>query len=433
VALEIKLFPVIRKILILPLFILLTGNWLYAQEFNKEIELIKNQEYVFLNPIFYPDERPEIATILNKYRQEAKQALLNGDMKKFNEFASIETAHIGVRRYYIFSYWESMIFSILLEDYSNFFNKIKEPREYPSISKDEKKIYRFLSYSYQEFYYLLSEFLKENGDKIEQTILSANVNDEEKRFLNLYLDNFIYDSDPCDIISKNKLMSDASSFENKYSESFLAEYSKKFISYDYVPSNFSFGGFFNSGIIIPDQKLRTYLSPSIPTILSMELKYKRMIFSVGLGPSWGQKINKEFEYDTLWLKNDKTGLSTGEIGFSYNFIETDRINIAPSIGLRGAGIFAPSEKGRYKDIENILSSNSFNYGLNLDFKWGYKSCGQNPLIGRQGSSKKFYKVIRIGFIYQDPSFEKNQADLQGSLYTLKLSIGGYEHFAKRKK
>ncbi|VXD14247.1 hypothetical protein [Marinoscillum sp. 108] len=369
-----------------------------------------------------------IKSIIRGYRLETSKALLADSVARFLQLLEVNTANINNEEYLIFSNPEFEIGNLVAGNYQIILDQLIQ---YPEINKwgyRHPKNEGVITYFYDDNLY-------EDFSKIliaKEGVITSEINqfnDEQKHILEIYLTYQLALQD----INQNSifeaLFSQVELFRRNYPNSIYTGFTDEIKGLNYTTSDIGFASMLSTGVYIPTEGLNNHFSFSIPINGALEGKYKFLTFSLGFGYGIGQKVQKEFEADTLWKKDTNTGLGMGEVLLGVNVLRTERVNISLKGGFRGFGIVPPGTD-RFENMENITSTNDLTYGIGVDYKWEPKN---KPIYSIKSKSSELRNFIRINLFYQNPTFEKKVSTFNGAIYHLRIAFGQQIFFPRKAK
>ena len=272
----------------------------------------------------------------------------------------------------------------------------------------------------------LLESLRKNRTKIEKNISTHVENTENRDFLILNL-RFMLGSKDYPDVTRESLNADADTFLIKHPDSHYAGYTREYIRYRMVSSNWGFGFEFFSGYGLTTHKLNDKFGGNIPIGVAFDIGYKKWTLYlrdyIGIGRTY-QNINVN---GTVWPDNTKANVIVPEASLGYNFPTKSRIQFAPFVGIGGVD-FAPTsnQKGEsYFSKVGNLGSFAYTVGLNLDIRLGKTS----SVISYSEIGNWF---LRIRYAYIMPQFGSSYAGFEGNMHYLTIGIAAFAHNVKRK-
>ena len=283
--------------------------------------------------------------LVNNGRKLLLKNLLEGEIKKSKEIYQYLSNKTANQDFAAFYYTENLYINCLLSDWKEWINKAMGFRQY----------YRDNCYQncYEIENRLYSQILK-NTDLISSSIENANINEEEKTVLRIYL-HFLKTGTPDE--TYNKMINN---FHKKYNNSKFNDFFNNYMPRVKLKGSFSW--IFGSSGTFPTGKLGDNFSANATFLMGMD-------FNVG-------KIFTSFYINagTLNLKNpfyaitetDSLNFDKGE-GFSYFeggllagyfLVRNDKFHLAPYITIAGSSL--ESTKFEVEDDEKeIKIYNSF--------------------------------------------------------------------------
>lgn len=270
--------------------------------------------------------------------------------------------------------------------------------------------------------------LRKDRLRIETNISNAVKNKENADFLILNL-RYLLGSKEYPEITRESLNADADTFLMKHPGSKYAGYTREYIRYKMVKSNWGFGFEFFSGYGLCTGRLNDKFGGNVPFGIDFDIAYKNMTLYlrdyIGIGRTYRDiPVN-----GTIWPENTKANAIVPEASLGYNLPLKGAIRFTPFIGIGGLD-FSPTEsqKGEYYyDMVGDLGSFSYTVGLNVDIRLG-KTGNAVPVIS-YNESGNWYLRIRYGYVM--PKFGTNYSGFEGNMHYLTIGIGAIAHKVKR--
>lgn len=392
-------------------------------------EKILNREIISLSIANKDLKESFIKSNIRNYREATLKALNADSTNKFSQFIKVRNANFDNSEYLVFSNPEFELGNFIVGNYQIILNQLITNPEVNKWGYRHSKNKEVTSYFYDDnFYEILTIILTSKKDFIRSDLEQHN--EEQNQILQIYLTYQLALKDIKQDSTFELLFSKVELFDNKYPNSEYKTFTSELRKLNYTKGDIGLASMLSTGVYIPTSGLANHFSFSIPIGLGIEANYKFITLSFGFGYGIGQKIQQEFESDTLWLEGDNTGLGMGEILLGVNVYQSERLNIFLKSGIRGYGVVTPGND-RYENIENVTSSSSFNYGIGFDYKWKPKK--SLPIYSIKSKKRELTNFIRIHFNYQNPSFDNKVSTFDGAIYLVRIAFGQQILFPKRIK
>ncbi len=260
---------------------------------------------------------------------------------------------------------------------------------------------------------------QENFSKLKSQIKESDLPEEEKDFLTLNLKNLTFDIDSNEYL-QDTLNVHANSFLKRYPESKYSYFTKKFIKFKLVPTDWGMAFEFFSGFGIFTQGLNENYTNNIPIGVAFDIYYKK--FELYLRDYIGfNKTRKNLDYSGgTWEKDSRTLIILPEASLGYPIFDNDRYKISPFAGI-GAMDISPVDNDieENPDLEEMSLTFTTNYltGLNFDIKFGEKS---TPDFRPKSS----YSFIRIRYAFSHTRFQEKNDGISGNMHYITIGFGG---------
>lgn len=275
----------------------------------------------------------------------------------------------------------------------------------------------------------------ENQEKLFAEIESANLSNQDKSFLTLYLKHLFalsYNND-----SSSDTLIITQEYLNEQSNAFIAnnpdyQYNnivKSLIRQEYVVSKWGWGLELFSGYGIFTGKLNDNFRNPIPFGISFDVAYTKFIgqFRIYCGFS---KTKNDITFlsndeENVWKKNSTALVVIPEFSLGYTAYSHQRFQISP-FALVGATNISPTNNNIDKNPElEDADITSFTYGLgvNFDINFGKKS---NTLAF--SSSAHTYWFIRLRYSFNMNNFKNHK----GRFHNITIGIGIFNKNANRR-
>ncbi|MBL0262285.1 MAG: hypothetical protein IPQ05_00130 [Leptospiraceae bacterium] len=137
-------------------------------------------------------------------------------------------------------------------------------------------------------------------------------------------------------------------------------------------------------------------------------------------------LNDSIPFGDLWKKDNHIGSVHLQLSVGYELVNTKLVNVIP-FASGGSKSFSTDE-GSGNDYSRTKMKPSYSLGFALDFKINSPVKEKNKFPGSEYVVQYFYVRILSG-IY--PNYLDNSLNVNGSMYFVNLSTGGY--FKPRRK
>lgn len=300
----------------------------------------------------------------------------------------------------------------ILKDVEDFDASLSEPggvQVYP----DED----FLFAKLQEQSYMKKELL------IAQ-IEVADLSEEEMDFLIIHFSNLLQ-SRTSFSITQDLLNSKTNLFLEKYENSKYEDYLRKFVRYEFEPSDWGFSFEFFSGYGIFTGNLSNDFTNSIPMGIAFDVFYKNYVLFlrnyIGLHRT---KMPIQFQ-DGTWRDDSQARFFLPEASIGYLLLNSESFRAMPFVGIAASSI-SPTEhdKDRIEEYDNvgIDFKTTYTFGLNADILF---PTGRTRMISSNEESNFF---LRIRYSYNIPQFEDR---FSGNFHSITVGVGGFGRSLKR--
>ena len=382
---------------------------IYAQDSTQNIEdEIKNAK-----------ESP-VVTILNS-RQLLITKLKSNDIQKVNAILKYLDNTIDTTTYKAFYPFEKVLIDIL----TNNFIYIRNPEMLDSImiQRGNDNIYPQEDGLYIE----LKKILKKNREKVNGKAISEQLSEDERSFLDLFIDLIVLNDENKQIILNDKSDTFLSAFPNSKFDHFIRNY----IRYVYKPSKFGLGVSFFSGRTFMTKGLKDHFSDHSPLGVMFDIYYKNFVLFIvdHIGIPSDTKNDFSVGNDT-WPKGTAVNMFLASLELGYQIDLFDRLFLSPFIGISSQYFTAcEAEKDKGVDVSSPWTA-AFTMGLNTDIAIFNRKGRTNFAMISKNESAHWTLRIRTG--YSDARFESKYSNLfSGGIVFIQIGIGGFAHPMKR--
>ncbi len=274
---------------------------------------------------------------------------------------------------------------------------------------------------------LLASVRKRRAD-IEADIRAHVENIENRDFMILNLRYLIGGKDYSDV-TRESLNADADTFLLKHPDSKYVGYTREYIRYKLVQSNWGMGLEFFSGYGIGTGNLYNNFHGHVPVGFALDVLYKNWSLYIrdyiGIGTTHADiPVN-----GTVWPTGTKANTFIPEATLGYMLPFKSNLHISPFAGVGGL-MLSPTENQKEESYYKQASElNSFVWiaGVNMDIKLGKNTSGQ-PLVSYNEDGFWFLRV-RYGYVMSN--INKLYPGLTGNMHYLTIGIGCMARKVKR--
>lgn len=274
---------------------------------------------------------------------------------------------------------------------------------------------------------LLASVRKRRAD-IEADIRAHVENIENRDFMILNLRYLIGGKDYSDV-TRESLNADADTFLLKHPDSKYVGYTREYIRYKLVQSNWGMGLEFFSGYGIGTGNLYNNFHGHVPVGFALDVLYKNWSLYIrdyiGIGTTHADiPVN-----GTVWPTGTKANTFIPEATLGYMLPFKSDLHISPFAGVGGL-MLSPTENQKEESYYKQASElNSFAWiaGVNMDIKLGKNTSGQ-PLVSYNEDGFWFLRV-RYGYVMSN--INKLYPGLTGNMHYLTVGIGCIARKVKR--
>jgi hypothetical protein len=270
--------------------------------------------------------------------------------------------------------------------------------------------------------------VRKNRTYIENDIRAHVDNAEERDFLILNLRYLVAGKDYPDI-TRESLNADADTFLLKHPDSKYTGYTREYIRYKMVTSNWGFGLEVFSGYSLGTGNLYNNFHGSVPFGMALDVLYKNWSLYlrnyIGIGTTHADiAVN-----GTVWPNATKANTFIPEATLGYMLPLRSKLHISPFAGVGGL-MFSPTESQKeesYYDRVGELGSFAWIAGVNMDIKLG-KNTGSYPLVSY---NEEAFWFLRIRYGYVMSNLAKLYPGLSGNMHYLTIGVGAIGRKVKR--
>jgi hypothetical protein len=239
----------------------------------------------------------------------------------------------------------------------------------------------------------LIDFSVENRSKLMSQIDNATLDNEKKEFLKLNLSYILLDiKQPLNY--RDSLNNLANAFITHFPQSEYVSYTRRYIKYQFGPSNLGWGFDAGFGIRLNSGAISNTIDEGILFRFGMGVSYKKWDydFHILVGPVQIQKnlpINGK-----IWAKGTDADYACYEFSVARNILNSKKHKLSPSLGI-GYTEFSPyqdtiDKNPYYKDIKVDLT----NISVGLNYQYKYPIRGRGPYSNLQ----LFYGCLNLRYV-----------------------------------
>jgi hypothetical protein len=279
-------------------------------------------------------------------------------------------------------------------------------------------------------YTMLKEKSYNQKQILINSIIESSILNQDKDFLIMHLNSCLITNDTKDI-TQDSLNNQADNFIAKYPQNDLNDFTRKYIRYKLITSNWGFTFEFFSGYGVFSDKLKNHYSNNVPIGVAFDIYYKN--FALYLRDYIGFSFtNHDFTYGSeVWNKNSQVRVFLPEASLGYVIHNSKYFKLAPFVGISSMDItpteYDVKEKPGLKEYE-LSFTTTYTVGFNVDFKFG------KPRVAMVTSGAEHsYWFLRIRYAYNFPQFSKSYTGFDGNMQYITIGFGGFGSKIKRDK
>jgi hypothetical protein len=278
---------------------------------------------------------------------------------------------------------------------------------------------------------ILYQKLKENNIVMLNATISgierSDLTAEKKDFLKMHINYLV--SEDGEMQDKLNGMSDI--FLNKYSDSPYENFTRQYIRYKLITSDWAFGFEFFSGASFFTENLGKRYSSSASFGVAFDIGYKNWMLYLRNHIGAGNTLIDIYDsaYNFIWLKGAQYTIFQPELSVGYLLLDSKRFRLAPFAGIASTDISPPtSQSTTNPDLKNFELPFTYTYslGFTIDFKL---KASLIPLISQ--SQEQGFWFIRLRYGYTMPQFSHKYPDITGNVHYVNIGIGGIASRVKR--
>jgi hypothetical protein len=261
-------------------------------------------------------------------------------------------------------------------------------------------------------------------------IENSNLSNERKDFLKMHL-NYLLSDDEYNQQEQDKLNLLADDFLLKYENSPFQDYTRQYIRYKLVTSDWAFGFEFFTGASFYTQNLGERYSSSASFGIAFDIGYKNWMMylrnHLGGGSTLVDIPDSDNNY--VWLKGANYTMFQPELSLGYILFDGNKIRFAPFAGIASTDISPPTgQSSTNPELKNFELP--FTYTYSVGFTIDFKLKRLNYSLISYGQEEAFW-FIRVRYGYTMPQFERKHPHLIGDIHYLNIGIGGIGSKVKR--
>lgn len=330
-----------------------------------------------------------------------------------------------VGEYWLLSYWT--------EDYSTILSEIDEfTRNFSTFSRYENERRFHLS--------SLLRMVAENDRLHEKLAIksaesyipltvyidNAELKSDEREFLKLLLFSMLFTPNDPGNEEMKEVNTRANDFLDTYPENKYAEYTRKFIRYEYTVGDWGFGYDFFMGYGGMTGQLQNNFRNGFAIGIAYEVSYKDAHLLMRLNHI-SSKTKKDITTNNLlWPANTLAYAITGDLALEYPVYKGRAIKVMPFAGIGGMGIGPRGKVEKdYPELKDFKEMSAFNYLAGVDIRLNFWD--KNINLSRNGGD-----FISLRYSYYFPNYQRKYDFMGGNLHTITVGYGLYGRRPKRK-
>ncbi len=254
----------------------------------------------------------------------------------------------------------------------------------------------------------------------------AELNDEEKEFLKLWLYSLLFTPDKVDDEPEmEEVNTRATAFLDQFQESDYADYTRRFIRYRFRPSNWGLGYDFYLGYNMFTGGLSDHFANRATFGFAFEILYKEITASVRFNYSGTETRQAITHRGITWPQGIKGYAVGADLAFQYPVLQNQKIKLSPFVGIGGMGI-GPNETelDEFPELEDFKELSSFNYLAGVDFK--LNAWNKEVDLSRHGGG-----YVGLRYTYYFPNYHNRYELLNGNMHMITLTVGSFVRPMKR--
>jgi hypothetical protein len=154
--------------------------------------------------------------------------------------------------------------------------------------------------------------------------------------------------------------------------------------------------------------------------VGITFSYKKLHYILQTGGISGS-IKEDLNFGENWNNGNFLGSAHLQLSVGYELLNTKRFNILPFVS-GGITAFSSSSDNLFPKPKSTNWTPSYSIGTAFDFKINFPVKEKNQFPGYEYAKQYLYFRILTG-VY--PTYFRNPLDINGSMYFINLSIGGY--------
>lgn len=263
---------------------------------------------------------------------------------------------------------------------------------------------------------------------LTDAIRASSLTDPDKDFLFMLLNSCLVSGNTPDI-TQDLLNAQADHFISMYPYSEWILFTRTYIRYKLVVSDWGFTFEFFSGYGWFTGDLKTHFANNVPLGVAFDIYYKK--FALYLRDYIGFSSTKHtFNTGPIeWNKHSQVRVYLPEASVGYVINDGKRFKIAPFAGISSTDI-TPTDYDlkQNPDLKNyeLKFTTTYTLGLNVDIKLGKPHVSMAPRAAESG-----YWFLRVRYAYNFPQFAKSYTGYDGNMQYITIGLGGFASKIKR--
>jgi hypothetical protein len=361
--------------------------------------------------------------IISKGRRLLLDKFIEGDIQKVKEIKDylindVENADYVAFypiEYWLLLYW-TQEYDELTESITGF-DSFKSDTFEKSIKPQDDFLFEKVRSKTRDSKFILQIFIED-----------SDLEDVDKAFLSMNLNNLIADNDYRDI-TQDTLNILADNFLLKYPNSIYENYTRNYIRYKLTPSKFGLAFEFFSGYGIFTENLEENFQNNVPIGVAFDIYYKDFVLYLRDYIGFSKTKDDINYHDGIWEKKSQVRVYLPEASLGYVVLDKKYLKIAPFGGIASIDI-GPTQHDldREPDLEKaeLEFTTTYTFGLNLDIKLGPSKI---PMV--TFGPEQSYLFLRVRYAYSLPQFRWKYHGYNGNMHYLTIGIEGFGRKLKR--
>lgn len=360
------------------------------------------------------------------------------ELVKQNNFDSIEVKYIGEQNIPTLNIWETLYFHLMKGEFNHFFVKINEYTSNLSYDPGGHQI-RYMDGHFTDYREYIFDFhtnddlwrevknqISIHPSELFSKVSVSELDLDEQDFIEVFLYYMVWYFHRGDDQVDKVLDAIAQSFVQKYANHEKTDFIKKFILPRVTQAKFRLIMDIGTDYTIFNGSLNQYINPNPGFTFSskMLLGYQNVFIGYGISVL-GAKVNKDFEYQSTWVKDSTFNISHYDLIAGYSKRVHKNVSISPFVGYRFSSF-------RHRDYSNVTSSDDYSL-INLTSNSPLVGCyfdieflhtywkSLNQKIDRDSYSSRHH-AIRLGFQYVFSDLARNSPVLEGNMMLFSIKF-----------